>query len=113
MKFVYCAKCKELRVKPWYGRWPRCSRCRQEAKEIVVPRTVLSYVVYALVAGVFVTVFLYTRTDDKIFLYGGVVGLVATFIVQAIELSRGERIARSRIRATKSDAAAFRKKGWL
>ena len=113
MKFVYCAKCKELRVKPWYGIRPRCARCRYDAREIAVPRTTLSYIVYALVAVVFATIFTYSRTHNSLFLYGGIVGLVACFIAQAFEISRAEKIARSRIRATKSDAAAFRKKGWL
>ena len=113
VKFVYCSKCKELRVKPWYGIRPRCARCRYEGREIAVPRTAFTYVVYALVIAVFVTIFIYSRTHNSIFLYGGIAGLVACFIVQAFDMSRGEKVARSRIRATKSDAAAFRRKGWL
>lgn len=113
VKFVYCHKCKELRVKPWYSMRARCARCRADAREISVPRTTLSFVTYGLIAEVLGTVFIYTRTDESIYLYAGIVGLVATFVVQAIEISRGERVARSRIRATKSDAVAFRKRGWL
>ncbi|UCE81009.1 MAG: hypothetical protein JSV94_00795 [Methanobacteriota archaeon] len=113
VKFVYCHKCKELRVKPWYSMRPRCARCRYDGREIIVPRTNLSYTVYFLVLAVFVTIFIYTRTHDNIFLYGGIACLVACFAVQAIEISRGERIARSRIKATKSDIPTFRKKGWL
>lgn len=113
VKFVYCHKCKELRVKPWYSMRARCARCRYDAREISIPRTVLSYVMYAFVLAVFVTIFLYTRTDSSIYLYGGIAGLIGCFIVQALEITRGERIARSRIKATKSDAPAFRKKGWF
>lgn len=112
MKFVYCPKCKEMRVKPWYAIRPWCSRCRQDAKEIRVPRTVLSYVLILLIGEVFTTIFLYTRTDDSLLLYAGVAGLVATLIVQGVDMSRGERVARARIKATKSDAQSFRKKGW-
>ena len=113
VKFVYCHRCKELRVKPWYSIRARCARCRRDSREIVVPRTTLTYVAYALVLLVFATVFTYSRTHNYIFLYGGVAGLIACFVVQAIEISRGEKIARSRIKATKSDAASFKDKGWL
>ena len=113
MKFVYCPRCKELRVRPWYTWKAWCSRCRQNAREISVPRTHLTYVLYALIALVFALIYTYTRTDETLFLYAGIGGLVATFIVQGVEISRGERIARARIKATKSDAKSFRKKGWL
>lgn len=78
-----------------------------------MPRTSLSFVVYALILVTFVLVYLYTRTDNRLYVFGGVATLVACFIAQAYELSQGERVARSRIRSTKSDAEAFRKKGWL
>ena len=99
-------------MKPWYAIRPWCSRCRQNAREIRVPRTFLSYVVMGLIVEVFVTIYLYTRTDSSILLYAGVGGLVATLIVQAVDMSHGERVARARIKATKSDAKSFRKKGW-
>jgi uncharacterized protein (DUF983 family) len=113
VKFVYCPRCKELRVKPWYAIRAWCSRCRQDAKEIRVPRTFLSYLLIILIGSVFVLIFMYTRTDESILLYGGIGGLIATLVVQAIEISRGERFARARIKATKSDAKGFKKKGWL
>ena len=100
-------------MKPWYSIRARCARCRRDAREIPVPRTTLSYVSYVFVLLVFATVFTYSRTDNVIFLYAGVAGLIACFVVQAVEISRGEKIARSRIRPTKSDAVAFKEKGWL
>ncbi|UCE91844.1 MAG: hypothetical protein JSV90_01450 [Methanobacteriota archaeon] len=113
MKFIYCPKCKELRVKPWYSIRAWCSRCRQDAREIRVPRTAMSVVLIALIGIVFTVIYMYTRTDDPILLYAGIVGLIATFIVQGVEMARGERWARARIKATKSDAKGFRKKGWM
>jgi hypothetical protein len=38
--------------------------------------------------------------------------MVVMMIVQFKDLSRGTRMAKSRIRPTKSDEAEFRKKGW-
>lgn len=113
VKFVYCPKCKELRVKPWYSVRAWCSRCREHGREIPVPRTALTYVLYALILVVFGMVYTYTRSDEVIFLLGSILGLVGAFIIQAVEISRGERIARAKIKATKSDAQKFRKKGWL
>lgn len=112
VKFVYCPKCKELRIKPWYSIRAWCSRCRQDAKEIRVPRTLLSYILILLIGTVFVTIYMYTRTDDSMLLYVGIAGLIATLIVQAVDMSRGEQVARARIKATRSDAKSFRKKGW-
>lgn len=92
---------------------PRCSRCRDNARELEVPRTPLTFVVYALIVAILVQIYLYTRTDEAIYMYGGVVALVACFIVQAKDISRGERVALSRIKTTRSDVDAFKKKGWL
>ncbi len=113
VKFVYCPKCKELRVKPWYSLRAWCSRCRDYGREIPVPRTAYTYVLYALILTIFVLIYTYTSSDETIFLLGSVAGLICAFIIQAFEISRGERIARAKIKATKSDVSGFRKKGWL
>jgi len=113
VKFVYCPKCKELRVKPWYSLRAWCSRCREPGREIPIPRTVYTYMLYALMLIILALVYAYTNSDEMIFLIGGVVGLICAFVIQAFEISRGERIARAKIKATKSDASGFRKKGWL
>jgi hypothetical protein len=113
VKFVYCPKCKELRVKPWYSFRAFCSRCRDDGREIPVPRTAYTFALYALILVVFALVYLYTNSDNFIFLISAIAGLVAAFIIQAVEISRGERFARAKIKATKSDAAGFKQKGWL
>jgi hypothetical protein len=111
VKFVYCPKCKELRVKPWYGFRARCARCREDGREIATPRTALSFVLYAMILIVFLLVYMYTDSHNSIFLIGGIGALIASFAIQAVEISRGERYARARIRTTKADAAASRTKG--
>lgn len=113
VKFVYCPKCKELRVKPWYSQRAWCSRCREGGREIPVPRTMYTYVLYALMLSTFALVYMYTESDSMIFLLGSIVGLIGAFVIQAFEISRGERIARAKIKTTKSDVPKFRKKGWL
>lgn len=78
-----------------------------------MPRSPLTVASYALMIAIVALVYQYTRTDAAIFLYAGIAALVACFIAQALDLSRGERIARSRIKAARSDIEAFKKKGWL
>lgn len=73
----------------------------------------MTYLLYFLIVVVLALIYTYTRTDQAVLLYAGIGGLVATIIVQAVEISRGERVARARIKATKSDAKGFRKRGWL
>ena len=111
MKFVYCPRCKELRVKPWYTTRSRCARCRDEGRDIVTPRTTLTFVLYGMTLAVFALVYMYTSSDNFIFLLGGIVSLIIAFVIQAIEISRGERYARSKIKTTKADAATLRAKG--
>jgi hypothetical protein len=113
VKFVYCPKCKELRVKPWYALRAFCSRCRDDGREISVPRTFNTFILYALILGVFALVYMYTSSDNFVFLIGMIACLVMSFAIQAVEISRGERYARARIKATRSDAVGFKKKGWL
>ncbi len=112
MKFLYCPRCKEVRVKPWYSIKGGCTRCRGYAKEIPIPNTLMTYIIYACVASIFVLVYLYTSGGSNLLLYGSIAALIATFILQDRELARGRRIVMATIRPTKSDAKFFRKKGW-
>jgi uncharacterized protein (DUF983 family) len=112
VKYLYCPKCKELRVKPWYSIRDRCSRCLGDVKVIDVPRGPLTFVVYALAAVAIVLAYLYTRLDEDLYIYVAVAFTVAMGIVQFKELVRGERYARAKIRVTRSDLPAMRKKGW-
>lgn len=100
-----------MRVKPWYSLRAWCSRCRDEGREIRVPKSILTYILYAMILVVFALVYMYTDSRSAVYLIGAIVGLVASFVIQAVELSRGEKQARARIKTTKADAAASRSKG--
>jgi len=112
VKFTYCPKCKEVMVKPWYATRNKCARCRGDTREINVPRGPLTYLMYALVGAVLVLIYLNSQTRNALLLYGALGAMVVMMIVQFKDLSRGTRMAKSRIRPTKSDEAEFRKKGW-
>jgi len=112
VKFIYCAKCKELRVKPWYARRVRCGRCRGEGKEITVPKSGLTYLVYVMMVFVTAAAIMNVNTDDNLYFYLAIVGVVALMVVEFIDISRGEKYARARIRPTTSDVGEFRKRGW-
>ena len=112
MKFTYCPKCKEVLVKPWYATRSICARCRGDTREIVVPRGPLTYLMYALVGVVFVLIYLNSQMGNAFLLYGALGAMVLMMIVQFVELSRGSKVAKARVRPTRSDLPEFRKKGW-
>ncbi len=78
-----------------------------------MPRTPLTYVSYALMIAIVVLVYQYTRTNSSTLLYAGIAALIACIVAQATDVSRGMRVAQSRIKAVRSDVEAFKKKGWL
>lgn len=112
VKFLYCPNCKELRVKPWYAIRDSCARCRDAGRVIEIPRSILTYMIYILTAAAFALIFFHTRQDNNLFLYTAVALVVAMMVIQFKELARGEKYARSKIKVTKSDKEALRKKGW-
>jgi membrane protein YdbS with pleckstrin-like domain len=112
VKFLYCPNCKELRVKPWYAIRDSCARCRDAGRVIEVPRSILTYMIYILTAAAFALIFVHTREDNNLFLYTAVALVVVMMVIQFKELARGEKYARSKIKVTKSDKEALRKKGW-
>lgn len=112
MKYLYCPKCKDLRVKPWYSMRDRCSRCLGDVTAIEIPRGPLTYAVYALAAVAVVLAYLSTKTGDRLYIYAALVFTVAMGAVQFKELMRGERYAKAKIKVTKSDLPQMRKKGW-
>jgi len=112
VKFLYCPACKELRVKSWYAIRNTCPRCRGEARAIDIPRTKMTYLTYALYVVVPGLVAVHLLTDSDAYLYASVVGLVAMMIVSYIDITKGEKIARAKIKVASSDLREFRKKGW-
>jgi hypothetical protein len=112
VKFLYCPKCKELRVRPWYSGRNQCSRCRGAARPIDIPKSAFTYATYVLMTAVFLLVYLNTTTDYDIYLFAAVAGVIAIVVLQFVEISRGELYAKMKIRPTSSDLQEFRKRGW-
>ena len=108
MKFVYCARCKELRIKPWYSITPRCLGCNGEVTVIQVPNSWMTYVSYVLYVVVPAFVVLYVTSDTLIWIYSAVVLLVVMMIVQYMDVVRGEKYAKSKIRVTAADSGRFK-----
>jgi hypothetical protein len=108
VKYLYCTKCKDLRVKPWYALRYYCSRCRADLRVIEVPRSWMTYAVYILTVLTFALVIVHVTSDMRNSLMMAVISLVAMMIIQFVDLGRGQRYARSKIRLTKSDAQRMR-----
>jgi len=112
MKFIYCANCKELRVKPWYSIQPRCVGCTGYATVIPIPNSWMTYVSWTLYVIVPALVVLYITSDTLIWIYLAVAFLVVMMIIQYMDVVRGEKYARSKIRVTASDSGRFKTRGW-
>ncbi|MGQ9588038.1 MAG: hypothetical protein ACUVT7_06640 [Thermoplasmata archaeon] len=112
MKFLYCPSCKELRVKGWYSVRNRCARCLKDARAINIPSSWLTYLSYVLFVAIPVLVGIHVLTDSPGFLYMSAVGLVIMMIVSYLDVIRGEKIAKAKIKITSSDLDEFRRRGW-
>ena len=112
VKYLYCPRCKELRVKPWYSLRDRCARCYSDSKVIPIPSSVFTYLVYVTMVICFVILYLYTRNDDDTYLYVAIAFAFVMAASQIVDLMRGEKYARARIKVAHSDTDAMKKKGW-
>lgn len=112
VKYLYCPRCKELRVKSWYQIKDKCQMCFADATAIKIPNSWMTYALYALyvVTPGFVAVSVYY--DVRTYLYVAVVLLVFMFILSWIEVGRGSAYARTKIKVTSADVKDFRKRGW-
>jgi len=113
VKFLYCPKCKEIRAKAWFQIRPRCSRCIGPATVIIVPNGPLTYLTYFLYFFVPGLVAVSLITDQRPYLWYALVGLAVMMIVAMIDLGRGQKVARSRVKVAGSDLHEFRRRGWL
>jgi len=113
VKFLYCAKCKDVRVKAWYQLQPRCPRCMGGATLIVVKNSWLTFVTYALYAVIIGLVAVSLRSDDRSYLYWAIGGLVVAVVAAYVDMVRGEKLARKRVKITDSDTSSFRRRGWI
>ncbi len=113
VKFLYCTKCKDVRVKAWYQLRPACPRCLGVATPIVVKNSLLTYIAYILYVVIIGLVAVSLRENDRTYLYVAIVALVVAVIAAYVDLVRGEKLARKRVRITDADTASFRRKGWI
>lgn len=112
VKYLYCPKCKELRVKAWYERRNRCSRCYGDATAIRVPNSWLTYLVYGFYVIVPALAAVYLTTDVRLYIWLSLGGVILMIGVSFADMSRGAAYAKKRIKVTDGDLQGFRKRGW-
>ena len=112
VKFLYCPRCKSLRVKAWYAIRDRCEMCFSDAVVIKIPFTWYLGMLYVLYIASPGCVLVYVYTDEILYLYSGIVLLAAMIFVSLYAISKGEEYAKGRIKMTIGDTAEFRKRGW-
>ncbi len=112
MKFLYCAKCKQLRIKPWYSVRNRCVGCVGDATVIDVPNSWMTYISYVLYIAVPALVLVYVTSKATVWIYLAVALLVVMMILQYVDVGRGQKYARSKIRVTTADSGRFKSRGW-
>lgn len=112
MKYLYCPRCKELRVKAWYQIKDKCQICFSDARSIKIPNTWMTYLLYALYVVTPSLVLVSVYIDDRSYLYAAVVLLVFMFIVSWLEIGRGLIYAKTKIKVASANVADFRKRGW-
>lgn len=112
VKYLYCPKCKELRVKPWFAIRNQCQMCFGEAREIRIPNNWMTYLSYVLYIGIPALVSISLYLKDRTFLYVAVVLLVVMMVVAYANVLRGEEYAKTRIKVASSALSDFQRRGW-
>ena len=112
VKYLYCPRCKELRVKAWFERRDRCSRCLGNSTAIRIPNSWLTYVVYGLYVIAPGLAAIYLTTDVRLYFWLALVGVILMIVVSFVDMSRGAAYAKKRIKVTDGDLREFRKRGW-
>jgi len=112
VKYLYCPRCKELRVKAWYERRDRCSRCLRDATAIRIPNSWLTYVIYGLYVIAPALAAIYLTTDVRLYIWLAFVGVILMMVISFADMSRGAAYAKKRIKVTDGDLHEFKKRGW-
>ncbi len=112
VKYLYCPKCKELRVKAWFEFQNRCSRCRGIATPIMIPRSWLTYLTYVFYVVVPTLVAIYLITNIRLYVWLSLGGVILMMVISFADVSRGAVYAKKRIKVTDGDLREFRKRGW-
>lgn len=112
MKYLYCPRCKQLHVKPWFAIRNKCQNCFGDATVIPIPANWITYTSYAFYIFVPALILFYVTEHAKTYLYLAIAGLVAMMIVAYVDLVRGEKYAKTKIKIANTDAQTFRRRGW-
>lgn len=113
VKYLYCPKCKNLRVKSWLDFRYRCEMCFGDAVAIDIPYNWAVVVMYSLYVASPACAIIYATGGDIMWLYMAAALFGLLVVVALIAFAKGERYARAKIKITNSDVQDFRKKGWL
>jgi len=112
VKYLYCPRCKELRVKSWYQIRDKCQLCFSDSTAIKIPNTWMTYVLYVTYIVAPALVLLSVAWDDRRYLYSGIAVTAIMIVFSWLELGRGLAYSKTKIKVTSADSDGFRKKGW-
>ena len=112
MKFLYCKRCKDIRLKSWYAISNKCPICLSEATPIKIPNTWLTYILYALYVTAPALIVVYAMNDDKQYLWFALVLVIIMMAITWVELGRGREYARAKVKITQQNLGDFRRRGW-
>ncbi len=112
VKYLYCKRCKDIRLKSWYAISNKCPVCLSDATPIKVPNTWMTYLLYVLYVISPGLVVLYVVDNQKNYLYIALALVFAMMVISWIELGRGREYARAKVKITQQNLGDFRKRGW-
>jgi hypothetical membrane protein len=112
VKFLYCPRCKDVKVKNWYQIKDKCPVCFSDATPIKVPNTWKTYMLYVLYVVAPAMLLMYVWNDDKRYLYAAFVVVFVMMAITWVELGRGRAYARAKVKITAQNSDQFRKRGW-
>jgi hypothetical protein len=112
VKFLYCKRCKDIRLKSWYAISNRCPICLSNATPIKVPNIWLTYLMYLLYVLSPSILVIYVIEDDRTYLYVALFMVLVMMVISWLELGRGREYARAKVKITQQNLGDFRKRGW-
>jgi hypothetical protein len=110
VKFLYCPRCKQLHVKPWFAIRNRCQNCFGDATVIQIPYNWMTYMSYALYVLIPALIVIYVTDHVKNILYLAVALLILMMIIAFADIARGEKYAKERIKITTGDVDSFKRR---
>jgi uncharacterized protein (DUF983 family) len=112
VKYLYCPRCKKLSMKPWFAIRNRCQNCFGDATAIQVPANWMTYLSYALYVLIPALIAIYVTNHVKNYLYLALVLLFVMMIVSFVNIGRGEKYAKERIKIANTDVDVFKRRKW-